>query len=58
MKGKWGMEGWGGRENSYHGDYDITKKGLCALPQWEFCLCGGEGEQQSRERQEEALCEI
>lgn len=42
----WKGRGWEGGhcENSYHGDHDITR-GLYALPQWEFCLCGGEGKQ-------------
>lgn len=44
VKGK--EEGGGGRENSYYGDYDITR-GLRALPQWEFCMRGGEGKQWS-----------
>lgn len=48
FKGSKRVKGKGGRENSYHGDYDITRD-LCALPQWEFCLCGGEGKQRSRD---------
>lgn len=46
QRGWKGRRKGGGRENGYHGDYDITR-GLCALPQWEFCVCGGEGKQQS-----------
>lgn len=48
LKDQRGWRGGGRRENSYHGDYDITRD-LCALPQWEVCLCGGEGKQRSQD---------